>query len=84
MGAALEAVAAACLTEASFSKPIPRSWTAYAPLPRGTTGHSPSSTVQIFGRTASLRWSKDHGLLIAAIALACAGVIVFLLAARAR
>jgi hypothetical protein len=74
LASALEAIALGCLTEAAFSKPIPRGYTEYAP----------SSSVEIFGREASLSWSTDRGLLIAAMVLAVAGVVVYAVAARAR
>jgi hypothetical protein len=74
LAALLEAAAAACFAAAAFSNPIPR----------GLTTYEPTSTTEVFGRTTSLSWSTDRGILIASIGLAVAGLVTYALAARAR
>jgi hypothetical protein len=68
------ALAAACIAIAAFSDPIPRRSTYYGP----------TEYTEVFGRPASLNWSADRGLLIAAIVLALVSLCAYATAARAR
>ena len=69
-----EAIAAGCVAAAAFSDPLARRVYTY----------SPSATTELFGRTVSLSWHADRGLLIAAALFAAAGVGGFGAAARWR
>jgi hypothetical protein len=69
----LEAVAAASLATAVFSDPVPRGVFEY-------TG----SQSEIFGRSTSLDWSSDRGLLVSAIICFALGIAAFVVAARSR
>jgi hypothetical protein len=70
----LEAAASACLAAAAFSDATPR----------GSTDYAPTSTTEVFGRSTSLSWSTDRGMLVAAILLALAGFLTYAFATRAR
>jgi hypothetical protein len=69
----LEAVAAASLATAVFSDPVPRRVFDYS---------GPQS--EIFGRSISLDWSSDRGLLVSAIICFALGIAAFVVAARSR
>jgi hypothetical protein len=73
LGSLLEVVAGAFFGIAAFSDPTPRGSVTYAP-----------TVTEVFGRPTSLSWSADRGMLVAAIALAFAGLATFAVAARLR
>ena len=70
----LEAAAAACFATAAFSNPTPRLSATFGP----------TSMTEVFGRSTSLSWSTDRGMLLAMILLAVAGLVTYAVAARAR
>ena len=77
LGSLLEALAAASFATAVFSDPLPRSdsgWTNYVPLASG----------EVFGRTTTLGWTTDQGMLVAALLFAALGLAAYVLAARLR
>jgi hypothetical protein len=69
----LEAAAAASLATAVFSDPVPRRVFDYS-----------GSQSEVFGRSTSLDWSSDRGLLVSAIICFALGIAAFVVAARSR
>lgn len=69
----LELLAGTFFGIAAFSDPMPQRTVTYAP-----------TVTEVFGRPTSLSWSADRGMLVAAIALAFAGLATFAVAARLR
>ena len=92
LGSVCLALASASYATAVFSDPIPREWTAYAPLDAGDDNLGVSEPeirhvywgAEAFDRFTSLSWSLDRGFLVATILFGAAALASFVVASRLR